>query len=351
MPSTHQDLPRTVLGVLALLLMIVAALWILRPFMLAIVWATMIVVATWPLMIGMQRRLAGRRSLAVAAMCVILVMFLVVPLLVAVVTLATSLDEIPQWVASLKTMTLPEVPAWVAGIPLVGGNIATVWQEVVTAGTDGLLARLSPYGARIAQWLVSEAGSLGYMLIQFLLIVAIAGILYAQGETAAASVRRFGHKLAGDRGEGAVVLGGQAIRSVALGIGVTAIVQSILGGVGVAVAGVPFAGPLTALMLLLCLAQIGVVPVLLAAVGWLYYKDQTITAVLLLVWTVIVGSLDNVIRPILIKRGVDLPMLVILAGVIGGLLTFGIIGLFVGPVVLAVNYTLWRDWVNSAPHA
>jgi len=349
MPSNHRDLPRTVLGVLALLLMIVAALWILRPFMLAIVWAAMIVVATWPLMIGLQRRLAGRRSLAVAAMCAILVMFLVIPLLVAVVTLATSLDEIPQWLATLKAMRLPEVPAWVGSIPFVGGKIASVWQEVATAGPDGLVARLSPYGAQIAQWLVREAGSLGYMLIQFLLIVAIAGILYAQGETAAAGLRRFGHRLAGDRGEGAVVLGGQAIRSVALGIGVTALVQSTLGGVGLAVAGVPFAGPLTALMLLLCLAQIGVVPVLLAAVGWLYYKDQTITAVLLLVWTVIVGSLDNVIRPILIKRGVDLPMLVILAGVIGGLLTFGIIGLFVGPVVLAVNYTLWRDWVNSAP--
>jgi predicted PurR-regulated permease PerM len=226
-----------------------------------------------------------------------------------------------------------------------------MWHDVVTAGADGLVARLSPYGAQIAQWLVSEAGSLGYMLIQFLLIVAIAGILYANGETAATGIRRFGHRLAGERGEGAVVLGGQAIRSVALGIGVTAIVQSILGGVGLALAGVPFAGALTALMLLLCLAQIGAVPVMLIAVGWLYFKDQTITAVVLLVWTVIVGSLDNVIRPILIKRGVDLPLLVILAGVIGGLLTFGIIGLFVGPVVLAVNYTLWRDWVNSAPPA
>ena len=351
MPSNHRDLPRTVLGVLALLAMIAAALWILRPFLLAIVWATMIVVATWPLMIGLQRRLAGRRSLAVAAMCVILVMFLLVPLLVAVVTLATSLDEIPRWVVTLKSMNLPEVPAWLVGIPLVGGKVASVWQEIVSAGADGLVARIAPYGAKIAQWLVSEAGSLGYMLIQFLLIVAIAGILYAQGETAAAGLRRFGHRLAGDRGEGAVVLGGQAIRSVALGIGVTALLQSILGGIGLAVAGVPFAGPLTALMLLLCLAQIGVVPVLLAAVGWLYYKDHTIAAVLLLVWTVIVGSLDNVIRPMLIKRGVDLPMLVILAGVIGGLLTFGIIGLFVGPVVLAVNYTLWRDWVNNAPPA
>jgi predicted PurR-regulated permease PerM len=351
MPSNHRDLPRTVLGVLALLAMIAAALWILRPFLLAIVWATMIVVATWPLMIGLQRRLAGRRSLAVAAMCVILVMFLLVPLLVAVVTLATSLDEIPRWVVTLKSMNLPEVPAWLVGIPLVGSKVASFWHEIVSAGADGLVARLSPYGAKIAQWLVSEAGSLGYMLIQFLLIVAIAGILYAQGETAAASLRRFGHRLAGDRGEGAVVLGGQAIRSVALGIGVTALLQSILGGIGLAAAGVPFAGPLTALMLLLCLAQIGVVPVLLAAVGWLYYKDHTITALLLLVWTVIVGSLDNVVRPMLIKRGVDLPMLVILAGVIGGLLTFGIIGLFVGPVVLAVNYTLWRDWVNNAPPA
>src|SRR5664279_364627 len=164
--------------------------------------------------------------------------------------------------------------------------------------------------------------------------------MYAHGETAAAGVRRFGHRLAGSRGEEVVLLAGRAINGVALGIGGTAVIQTVLSGVGLAIAGVPFAGILTALILVLSVAQIGAIPVLLPAALWLYYKDHAITATLLLVWIVVINAIDNVVQPMLIKKRVDLPLLVIMAGVLGGLLTFGIIGLFVGPLVLAVNYTL-----------
>src|SRR4029077_17013308 len=116
-------------------------------------------------------------------------------------------------------------------------------------------------------------------------------------------------------------------------------------GLGLLAAGVPFAGLLSAVMLLLAVAQIGVVPVMLCAVGWLYWKDQTAIAIALLVWTVLVGTIDNVLRPLLIRQGADLPLLLIFAGVIGGLLAFGLVVLFVGPVVLAVSYTLLQAWV------
>lgn len=351
MTNAFREIPRTVLAVLAMLLLIVSALWVLRPFILAIVWATMIVVATWPQMIRLQRRFAGKRSLAVAAMCVILVLFLVVPLLLAVVALVGSLGEIPRWVEALKTMQLPDAPAWIAGIPLVGDRIGHAWQELLAEGADGLLVRASPYGAEVARWLVGEAGSLGNVVVQFLLTVVIAGVMYAHGETAAAGVRRFGHRLAGSRGEEVVLLAGRAINGVALGIGGTAVIQTVLSGVGLAIAGVPFAGILTALILVLSVAQIGAIPVLLPAALWLYYKDHAITATLLLVWIVVINAIDNVVQPMLIKKRVDLPLLVIMAGVLGGLLTFGIIGLFVGPLVLAVNYTLLRDWINSTAEA
>jgi predicted PurR-regulated permease PerM len=111
------------------------------------------------------------------------------------------------------------------------------------------------------------------------------------------------------------------------------------------VAGIPFAGLLTGVVLLFCIAQLGPLLVLLPAVGWLFWTDQTGWGVALLVWTIIVGALDNVLRPILIRKGADLPLLLIFAGVIGGLIAFGIVGLFVGPVVLAVTYTLLKDWV------
>jgi predicted PurR-regulated permease PerM len=160
-------------------------------------------------------------------------------------------------------------------------------------------------------------------------------------------VRDFANRLAGERGVGAVKLAGQAIRAVALGVVVTAVVQTLLAGIGLAAAGVPFAGLLSAVMLLLAVAQIGVVPVMLCAIGWLYWKDHAGIAAALLVWTVLVGTVDNVLRPLLIRQGANLPLLLIFAGVIGGLLAFGLVGLFVGPVILAVSYTLLLAWIDE----
>jgi predicted PurR-regulated permease PerM len=137
------------------------------------------------------------------------------------------------------------------------------------------------------------------------------------------------------------------VRAVALGVIVTAIVQSVLSGIGLAVAGVPFATMLTGLVFVLCIAQIGPFLVMLPASIWLYMQGSHGWGIALFVWSIPVGLIDNVIRPILIKRGADLPLLLIFAGVIGGLLSLGIIGLFVGPVVLAVTYTLLRQWVTS----
>jgi predicted PurR-regulated permease PerM len=145
------------------------------------------------------------------------------------------------------------------------------------------------------------------------------------------------------------VLASQAIRGVALGVVLTALAQSLLAGLGLAIAGVPFAGMLTAVMLLLCLAQVGPMLVLVPATIWVYWSGDNLWGTLLLVWTLFVGTLDNFLRPFLIKQGADLPLLLIFAGVIGGLLSLGLLGIFVGPVVLAVAYTLLEAWVNETP--
>jgi predicted PurR-regulated permease PerM len=160
-------------------------------------------------------------------------------------------------------------------------------------------------------------------------------------------VRRFGLRLGGERGEGAVVLVGQAIRGVALGVVLTAVLQSVVGGIGLAIVGVPAAALLTALMFMLCLAQIGVGLVMFGAVAWLFWSGDTGWGVFLLIWSMVVTTMDNFIRPFLIKQGADLPIVLIFAGVIGGLLGFGLVGIFVGPVVLAVSYTLLDAWVKA----
>jgi predicted PurR-regulated permease PerM len=184
-------------------------------------------------------------------------------------------------------------------------------------------------------------------MIQILLTVAVTAILYAKGETAAGGMLRFAHKIGGERGESVVVLASKAIRGVALGVVVTAIVQALLGGLGLTIAGVPYAAVLTAAMFMLAIAQIGVGPLLVCAVIWLFWKGETGWGIALLVWTILVTVSDNFLRPMLIKRGVDLPLLLILVGVIGGMIAFGLVGLFIGPMILAVTYTLIAAWVKD----
>jgi predicted PurR-regulated permease PerM len=344
--KSTSDLPRTVLALLVMLALIAASLWILRPFLLPALWATMIVVATWPLMQRVEQRL-HRRGLAVAVMTFAMLVVFVVPVLLAMSTLAGNVDPIQRGLQTLATVTIPAPPPWVERIPLVGNEVATRWTAVAGASKQELAAAITPYAARTAQWLASAIGSIGLLVVQIMVMMIVATILYANGETFRAALLRFGRRLAGERGEGAVVLAGQAIRAVALGVVVTALVQTVLAGIGLAVAGIPFAGLLTGVVLLLCIAQMGPLLVVLPAVVWLFWTDQTGWGVALLVWSIPVGMLDNILRPTLIKRGADLPLLLIFAGVIGGLIAFGIIGLFLGPVVLAIGYTLLTQWVNE----
>jgi predicted PurR-regulated permease PerM len=185
------------------------------------------------------------------------------------------------------------------------------------------------------------------MVLQVFLTVIIAGILYAHGESAAAGLCRFGRRLGGQRGEQVVHLAGQSIRGVALGVVVTALAQTALAGLGLAVVGVPAAAMLTGVVFLLCIAQLGPLLVMIPATLWVYSTGRTGWGTALLLWSIVVGFMDNALRPALIRRGADLPLLLIFAGVIGGLIGFGIIGLFVGPVLLAVSYTLLKDWVGG----
>ncbi|MDP2030525.1 MAG: AI-2E family transporter YdiK [Thiobacillus sp.] len=347
MSPTQRDLTQTTLAVLFIGILIAASFWIMRPFLSALIWATMVVVATWPVMIRVQARLWGKRSLAVAVMTMSLLLVLLVPLSLAIVTIVDNANRIVGWSKWLAATQVPPPPDWVAGIPLIGTKLQQFWQQFVATGLQDFAIKLAPYAKAITRWFVAEVGGFGMLFFQFLLTVVIAAILYAGGESAASWVKQFGLRLAGEKGVNSVVLAGQAIRGVALGVVVTAVVQSVLGGIGLAIAGVPMAAVLTALMLMLCIAQLGPVLVLLPAVGWLYWSGDNSWGTFLLVWTLVVGSLDNFLRPYLIKKGADLPMLLIFAGVIGGLVSFGLVGIFVGPVVLAVTYTLLDAWVQG----
>jgi predicted PurR-regulated permease PerM len=319
---------------------------VLRPFLPAVVWATMVVVATWPALRVVQARLWGKRVLAVTVMTLLMLTILAVPLTMAVVAIVERADEVVAWTKALAARGIPAPPDWVAGLPLVGQRVATEWRKLAVTPPEEIAARITPYLAAVVGWLIAKAGGLGALLLQFLLTVAVSAMLYAQGETAAAGVLAFARRLAGEQGARVVILSAGAIRAVALGIVVTALVQSAIGGIGLAVTGVPHPLLLTCIMMMLGVAQIGPGPVLIGAVIWLYVSGENFWGTVMVVWALVTTSLDNVLRPILIKRGADLPLVLVLAGVLGGLFAFGLVGLFVGPVILAVTYTLLQAWVQ-----
>ena len=347
MTETQRDIPRTVLAVLFIVVLIGSSIWILLPFLGALVWAATIVVATWPLMISLQGWLWNKRALAVTVMTLLLLCVLVVPLTFAIGTIFSNVDEIAGWVKSLVLFKAPAPPDWLANLPLVGSKAVELWQRLAAAGIQEITVRAAPYAGGVIKWFAARLGSVGVLLVEFLLTVILAATMYAKGELATLRLVRFGRRLAGDGGENAVILAGQTIRGVALGVVVTALAQTIFAGLGLFIAGVPFAGVLTGVMLFLSIAQIGVVPILAAAVGWLYWTGESAWGTFMLVWTVIAGTMDNFLRPILIKKGADLPLLLVFAGVVGGLLAFGLIGIFVGPVVLAVADALLTAWIDE----
>lgn len=346
--AAPHDLAQRTLGVLVIAALIGTSLWILKPFLPALIWATTLVIATWPIMRRVQDRLWGRRSLATAIMTFILLLVFVVPFWLAIGTIVRHSDEVLGWAEAVTRMEIPLPPAWLDGIPLVGHRLTQIWTDVAGREAPELLQKIRPYAGRLTDWFIGAVGSFGLVVVQFLLTVAISAFLYAKGEAAAAYIKRFGARLAGLRGQQAVVLAGQAIRGVALGVVVTAFIQSAIGAGTLFITGVPYAPILSALLFMLCIAQLGPALVLIPAVVWMYSSGTPAKASLLLVLSVIAIGIDNILRPVLIRKGVDLPLLLILSGVIGGLMAFGLIGLFLGPTLLAVTYTLLDAWIAES---
>jgi predicted PurR-regulated permease PerM len=345
LPVTR-DLTHTMLAVLSIGLLIIASFLVLLPFLTSMVWAVLVVIATWPVLEKLEAHFVKRRGVAVALMTLALLLVVLVPITLAIITIVDNAGSIAEQAKSL-TFSLSAPPKWVERIPLAGEKLAARWSAFAALSAEERSARAVPYVQKALAWFAAQAGSIGMTILRFLLTVIIAAILYAKGEVVETGVMSFARRLAGSQGEAVAVLAAKAVRGVVLGVVLTALIQAAVGGVGLLITGVPAAGLLTAVMFMLCLAQIGPILVLLPSLIWLYWSGQPVWGTVLLVVTVIASTLDNVIRPFLIKKGADLPLLLIFSGVIGGLIAFGVIGLFIGPVVLAVTYTLLKAWVKG----
>ncbi|ADU68979.1 AI-2E family transporter YdiK [Pantoea sp. At-9b] len=341
------DLPQMLFSLMFILIMIVACLWVVQPFILGFAWASMVVIATWPLMIKLQRLLWGRRSLAVVAMTILLLLLFIIPIAVLVNSLIDNSAPVIAW-ATQGHLAVPQLD-WLKEVPMVGDKLFSSYHKLVDGGGSAIMSKLQPYIGRTTGFFVAQAGHFGRFMLHLALMLLFSVLLYWRGEQVGQGIRHFAYRMGGRRGDAAVLLAGQAIRAVALGVVVTALVQGVLGGIGLAISGIPYATLLTVVMILSCLVQLGPLIVLVPAIIWLYWSGDTTWGTVLLIWSCVVGTLDNVLRPMLIRMGADLPMILILSGVIGGLVAFGMIGLFIGPVVLAVSYRLVSVWMHEAP--
>lgn len=341
------QLLETALKLGALFLLIAWCVQILSPFLLAIVWAGIIAVAVRPAQAALASRLGGRETAAALVTALVLLALLVVPVVLLGETLAQTAIELGKRVRD-GTLQLPPPPDNVAGWPLIGPPLAEFW-GMAANNLQAALTPLLPYLKPVAGWLVSAGTGAGIGLLQTLAAIAIAGVILARCATVQRVTQALVDRLAGERGPGLATLVEQTVRGVASGILGVAIIQSLLAGLGMLAAGVPGAGFWTVVALILCVVQLGPTLVLLPAVIYVFSFGDTTTAVAFLVWSVVVTLLDNVLKPLLMGRGVKAPIVVLFAGAIGGLLTMGIVGLFVGAVVLVIGHTLLMSWLGLTP--
>jgi predicted PurR-regulated permease PerM len=328
------------------LLLAVWCLAILRPFVLPVAWAVIIAVAVHPVYTRVREALGGRARLA----AVLLTLFGLVLLIGPALLLADTLVEGAQALAAgfrQGDFALPRPPERVRAWPLVGEPLYAFWSEAAS-NIATVLRRLEPQLVALGRWLLASAAGVGVAVLQSLLSLAVAGVLLANDRGGARAAQSVARRLVGARGAEFAGLAVATVRSVTLGIVGVALIQATLAGLGFLAVGVPGAG-LWALVALFCaVIQIGLLPVTLPLVVYVFYTAPPAPALAFAVWAVLVSLIDNVLKPLLLGRGVKVPMLVIFLGSIGGFLSSGIIGLFVGSVVLVLGYTLFQAWLGAA---
>lgn len=333
-----------VLGCVAALLWGVLA--VLRPFLSALVWAAIIVVATWPIMLRVERLFGGHRGMAVAAMSSGLFIAVVGPVALLLGTLITRLPELRDLGARLFSGPWPEPPAWLERMPY-GAEMSLQWQQAAARTPEYWGGVVTPYIGKTALWLSQHVGTIGSVTVDFLLTLILVVVFYLHGEALAKWTLRLAKRVGGARGLESAVLAAQTMRAIAAGVVVTALVEAILSGLGLWLVGIPAAAVLTSIIFILCVMQIGPMPILIPGVVWLLFQQHLGWGIALAIWAVLLSVGDGILRPWLIQRGAKLPFILVVGGVIGGLLAFGVPGIFVGPMLLAIAQRLMERWMSE----
>ncbi|WGD54681.1 AI-2E family transporter [Bradyrhizobium sp. CB1650] len=330
------------LGLLALL--IVWTFLIIKPFVPILTWSAVLAVAFYPAFGWLAKRLGGRPRTAAAILTLVTLGIVIGPAAWLGLSAVEGIRDIARQIGT-GDFALQPAPEQIKGWPLIGPWLYDLWTEAYT-NIRAALREVAPYLKPLAGMMLSFAGGAGVGTLEFLLSVFVAGFLLPYGPQLVGAIRRFLLRVVPEQSERLLELAGATIRAVSQGVIGVAIVQALLAGIGFKLAAVPTAGLLAVIVLLLSIVQIGATIVLVPVVIWIWMDKDVTTALLLTVYLVVVGLLDNILRPLVIGRGLTTPTLVILVGVIGGTLAHGIIGLFIGPIILSVAWELAAAWIR-----
>jgi predicted PurR-regulated permease PerM len=331
------------LGLVALLLF-----WcfqVVRPFIQPVVWGVVLAIALQPAYLRLRHVLAGNSLAAAALLIGSILLLLIIPAVLLMSSLVESGTELAGALQS-GAIDVPPPPASVAEWPVVGKPVHAFW-ATASRSLAAAVGEIQPQLEAVGIWLLGALASTGLGIVMFALALVIAGVLLASGETSSGAAAAVARRLAGERGDALVHLTAATIQSVTRGILGVALIQSVAAGLGMLLAGVPAAGLWALGVLMLAVIQLPTLLVLGPVAVYVFYASSTTVAVLFAIWAVVVGASDNVLKPLLLGRGVEVPMLVIFMGAIGGFILDGIIGLFVGAVVLAIGYTLFNAWLDG----
>ncbi len=329
---------------ISLAIMLAAACFlILRPFIPVLTWGIIIAVAAYPAFQKLQLALGGRGVLSAIIFTVLLLALLILPV---ALLMGTAIDGVQIVAAYLKggTMTIPPPPATVATWPIIGAPLTNVWGLASKDLTEAVKG-FAPQIKAVIPGLLSASAGIGLTGLQFGFSIVVAGVLLGNAETAYELTNSLAKRVFGDKGPEFQQLIGSTIRSVTTGIVGVALIQSVLAGVGFVVAGLPGAGLWAVMFLIAAVLQVGVL-VLVPAVIYVFMISSVTKAVIFLVWCLVVALVDNVLKPLLLGRGIAVPIVVVFLGAIGGFVAMGIIGLFIGAIILSVGYKLSLAWLD-----
>ncbi len=333
------------LGAIALL--VVGCLTIVAPFVSIVLWGLIIAIAADAPFDAIARAFGGRRGLTAAIVVTVTLLVLLVPVVRLSESLVSGAQSFAHDVSEGRVHVPPPDPS-VADWPVIGPRVFAGW-KAASENLAGALSGARPQLEAVSRWLLGAAGSAGAGVLQLVGSLLIAGVMLSRGEGRKRAIEHFAIRMAGpERGRKLTQLASATVRSVVQGILGVALVQAVLAGAGFMLAGVPAAGLWALLVLVAAVVQLPVGLVMIPPLLIAFSKIGGLTAVVLLVWSLAVGLLDNVLKPILFGRGVEVPALVIFMGAIGGMLTMGIIGLFLGSVVLALGFALFMAWLEDA---